>query len=79
MRYLGNIYGFIWKDNLSNEQLYEKCNIHIIETFIMNSQFRWVSSFLRRNTKSVPKIRSYVQFQVGIYRVGNLFSDTRTN
>ena len=55
---------------MSNADLFAKCNIHGIETFLMQSQLRWAGHVVIMSDERMPKALLYSQLQSGGRRVG---------
>ena len=61
MRCLRSICGIRWDDNVSNEEVLNKCKISGIESMLMKIQCRWVGHVVRMDDNRIPKIFLYGQ------------------
>ena len=58
------------KDKISNVELFNKCQIGGIETFLIKSQLRWAGHVLRMDDERIPKVLMYSQLDQGHGNVG---------
>ena len=67
---LRSICGLSLRDKVSNAELFTKCKISGIESFLIRSQLRWAGHVLRMPDDRIPKIAMYSQLQGGKRNVG---------
>lgn len=67
---LRTICGFTLKDRVSNADLFMRCGISGIESFLMQSQLRWAGHVVRMEDDRIPKQLLYSQLDSGHRNVG---------
>ena len=69
-RCLRTICGYTLEDHITNTDLFTKSGIGGIESFLIQSQLRWVGHVVRMEESRIPKILMYSQLQSGARNVG---------
>lgn len=64
------ICGLSLRDKVSNAELFTRCKISGIESFLIQSQLRWAGHVLRMPDDRIPKIAMYSQLEGGKRNVG---------
>ena len=67
---LRDICGITLSDRMTNADLFTKCDINSIESFLMRSQLRWVGHVIRMKDYRIPKMLLYSQLDSGHRNVG---------
>ena len=65
MRCLRKIAGIRWQDRVSNTRVLEMCGISGMESFLLQSQFRWVGHIVRMPDFRIPKQAFFGQLASG--------------
>ena len=69
-RCLRSICGYTLENRVPNADLFLKCQIGGIETFLLQSQLRWAGHVLRMSDDRIPKILMYSQLNDGKRNIG---------
>lgn len=69
-RCLRTICGYTLEDHITNSDIFKKCSIGGIESFLIQSQLRWVGHVVRMEDSRIPKVLLYSQLQSGARNVG---------
>ena len=69
-RCLRTICGYTLEDHITNSDIFRKCEISGIESFLMQSQLRWAGHVVRMDDNRIPKVLMYSQLDSGKRNVG---------
>ena len=67
---LRTIWSYTLEDRVTNADLFDKCNIDGIESFVMKAQLRWAGHVIRMSGERTPKRLMYGQILDGVRNVG---------